>query len=175
MNYNKIRRKTHAVKIGRVSIGGDNPIAIQSMTNTDTHDIPATLAQIRALAAAGCDIVRVTVPDVASAAIIPAVHEAGIEVPIVADIHFDYRVALACADFGVDKIRINPETSEMRRGCARWRRHAVGSRFPFGLASTAARWKSIFSPNTENRHRRRFVRVHCSMRGCLKNMILRTL
>lgn len=108
MNYNKIRRKTHAVKIGRVSIGGDNPIAIQSMTNTDTHDIPATLAQVRALAAAGCDIVRVTVPDVASAAIIPAVHEAGIEVPIVADIHFDYRVALACADFGVDKIRINP-------------------------------------------------------------------
>ena len=67
MNYNAIRRKTPEVKIGKVTIGADNPIAIQSMTNTDTHDAGATIAQIKALAWAGCDIVRITVPDVEAA------------------------------------------------------------------------------------------------------------
>jgi len=108
MNYNDIRRPTREVSIGRVKIGGKNPIAIQSMTNTDTHDAAATIAQIRALAAAGCDIVRITVPDLEAAETVLAIKEAGISTPIVADIHFDYRVALKCAEYGVDKIRINP-------------------------------------------------------------------
>lgn len=108
MNYNEIRRKTKKLKIGNVYIGGDSPIAIQSMTNTDTCDKLATLEQIRALQAAGCDIVRITVPTLEAAATIPYLKENGIYLPIVADIHFDYRIALRCAELGVDKIRINP-------------------------------------------------------------------
>ena len=108
MRYNEIRRKARAVAVGNVTIGGQAPIAIQSMTNTDTHNVEATLAQIRALEAAGCDVVRLTVPDLAAADTISAIKEAGVKIPLVADIHFDYRVAVACAERGVDKIRINP-------------------------------------------------------------------
>ena len=106
--YNAIRRAAREIRIGSVAIGGQNPIAVQSMTNTDTLDIAATTAQVRALADAGCDIVRITAPTVEAAKTFAAVKEAGITVPLVADIHFDYRVALACVDAGVDKIRINP-------------------------------------------------------------------
>ena len=108
MNYNEIRRKTKKLKIGNVYIGGDSPIAIQSMTNTDTCDKAATLEQIRALQIAGCDIVRITVPTLEAAETIPYLKNNGIYLPIVADIHFDYRIALRCAELGVDKIRINP-------------------------------------------------------------------
>lgn len=108
MNYNEIRRRTPKTRIGNVYIGGDSPIAIQSMTNTDTHDKEATLAQIRRLEAAGCDIVRITVPDVQAADTVTYLKGAGVSVPIVADIHFDYRIALRCAELGFDKIRINP-------------------------------------------------------------------
>lgn len=108
MIYNSIRRNTKKIIVGRTAIGGDAPIAIQSMTNTDTHDAAATLAQIRALERAGCDVVRITVPDLEAAQTIPYLKEAGVTIPIVADIHFDYRVALRCAELGVDKIRINP-------------------------------------------------------------------
>lgn len=108
MNYNQIRRTTKEINIGRTAIGGTQPIAIQSMTNTDTHDKDATLRQILALEAAGCDIVRITVPDIEAAETIPYLKDSGVLIPIVADIHFDYRVALRCAEVGVDKIRINP-------------------------------------------------------------------
>ncbi len=108
MKYNEIRRKSNEVKIGRIAIGGKNPIAIQTMTNTDTLDAVATVAQIRAMEAAGADIVRITVPTVEAADIILAIKKAGIRVPIVADIHFNYQIALRCAELGFDKIRINP-------------------------------------------------------------------
>ena len=108
MKYNDIRRPARAVRVGDVVIGGNAPIAIQSMTNTDTMDVSATLSQIRALEAAGCDIVRLTVPTVEAANTIAALKEAGVSIPLVADIHFDYRIAIACAERGVDKIRINP-------------------------------------------------------------------
>ena len=108
MKYNDVRRKTKRIAIGNIAIGANEPIAIQSMTNTDTHDKAATVAQVRALAERGCDIVRITVPDIEAADTILAIKESGITVPIVADIHFDYRVALRCAELGVDKIRINP-------------------------------------------------------------------
>lgn len=108
IDYQNIRRKTHAVKVGSITVGGNAPISIQSMTNTDTKDVAATVEQVRKLAQAGCDIVRITVPDAESAGTITAIKEAGIDVPIVADIHFDYKAALACAERGVDKIRINP-------------------------------------------------------------------
>ena len=108
MIYNDIRRKTKEIKIGRIAIGGNTPIAIQSMTNTDTHDKPATLAQILSLEKEGCDIVRITVPDLEAAETIPYLKENGVQIPIVADRHFDYKVAIRCAELGVDKIRINP-------------------------------------------------------------------
>ncbi len=108
MNYNQIRRTAKEIHIGRTAIGGTWPIAIQSMTNTDTHDKEATLRQILALEQAGCDIVRITVPDLEAAETIPFLKEAGVTIPIVADIHFDYRVAIRCAELSVDKIRINP-------------------------------------------------------------------
>lgn len=108
MKYNDIRRKSREVKIGQLAIGGDNPIAIQSMTNTDTLDAEATLRQVRALQNMGCDIVRISVPTMKAADTILAIKDAGITVPIVADIHFDYKIALRCAELGFDKIRINP-------------------------------------------------------------------
>lgn len=108
MIYNDIRRKTREVRIGRVSVGGNNRIAIQSMTNTDTKDAEATLAQVKALASAGCDIVRITVPDEEAAKTVLYIKESGVDIPIVADIHFDYRAALRAVEYGVDKIRINP-------------------------------------------------------------------
>ena len=108
MKYNKIRRKSREVKIGGLAIGGENPIAIQSLTNTDTLDTEATVAQVRALQNAGCDIVRISVPTMKAADTIISIKEAGLTVPIVADIHFDYKIALRCAELGYDKIRINP-------------------------------------------------------------------
>lgn len=106
--YNYMRRGAKEIAIGRVKIGGKNPIAVQSMTNTDTLDRIATLNQVRALEDAGCDIVRITAPTPESAATFSFLKESGITVPLVADIHFDYRIAIACVHAGVDKIRINP-------------------------------------------------------------------
>ncbi|MBR5779282.1 MAG: flavodoxin-dependent (E)-4-hydroxy-3-methylbut-2-enyl-diphosphate synthase [Clostridia bacterium] len=100
-------KNTKEVKIGNVAIGGSNPIAIQSMTNTKTSNREATLEQIKSLSAAGCDIVRFTVNDMAAAENIPYYVE-NTNIPLVADIHFDYRLALASAERGISKIRINP-------------------------------------------------------------------
>ncbi len=101
------RRKSRVVKIGNVAIGGENPIAIQSMTFTKTSDKEATLAQIKALESAGCEIVRFSVPDEDCAKSIPYLKEHS-SIPLVADIHFNYRLALLAAEYGIDKIRINP-------------------------------------------------------------------
>ncbi len=101
------RKSTRQVKVGGVAIGGGAPIAVQSMTNTKTFDVEATVAQINALEAAGCEIVRVSVPDERSAAAIPALKEA-IDIPLVADIHFQAGLAVAAIEAGADKVRINP-------------------------------------------------------------------
>src|SRR5688572_4069711 len=101
------RRPTRAVQVGKVQVGGSAPVTVQSMTTTKTSDVWGTLQQIRNLEIAGCDIVRVTVPDEASAAALPEI-KAGISIPLVADIHFNYRIALLALDAGVDKLRINP-------------------------------------------------------------------
>lgn len=95
------------IMVGNVPVGGGAPVSIQSMCNTRTHDVCATVEQIRRLEAAGCEIVRVAVPDMAAAHAIGAIKEQ-IGIPLVADIHFDYRLALEAAAAGVDKIRINP-------------------------------------------------------------------
>lgn len=101
------REQTRQIAARGVGIGGSAPVTVQSMCNTKTWDAEATLAQIRALRAAGCDIVRLAVPDVRSAEALEAIRE-GTDMPLVADIHFDYRLALMAAERGIDKIRINP-------------------------------------------------------------------
>ena len=101
------RRKTREINIGGVKIGGDNPIAIQSMCNTDTRNVKATVDQIKRLEKAGCEIIRVAVPDMDAAECIRDIKKS-IDIPLVADIHFDYRLALRCMENGIDKIRINP-------------------------------------------------------------------
>jgi len=101
------RTETNRILVGSVPVGGDAPVSVQSMCNTKTWDVEATVAQIRALRAAGVDIVRLAVPDERSAYAVEALKEA-VDVPLVADIHFDYRLALLCAERGIDKIRINP-------------------------------------------------------------------
>jgi (E)-4-hydroxy-3-methylbut-2-enyl-diphosphate synthase len=101
------RHKTREVKVGKLIVGGDNPIWVQSMTTPDTHDLEATVAQIHRLEEAGCEIIRVTVPKPQDAAVLSAIKKR-IGLPLICDIHFDYKMALSALDHPVDKIRINP-------------------------------------------------------------------
>ena len=101
------RDETKVIQIGNVKIGGGNPVAIQSMTNTKTEDVEATVAQILALEKAGCEIIRCAVPTMEAAQALREIKKQ-IHIPLVADIHFDYRLALAAIENGADKIRINP-------------------------------------------------------------------
>ena len=154
IDYQSIRRQTRPVKVGNVTIGGSAPISIQSMTNTDTKDVAATVDQVRRLEQAGCEIVRITVPDAESAQTITAIKQAGIRVPIVADIHFDYRAAVACAERGVDKIRINP-----------------------GNIGDESRVKAVVDAckrgNTVHLHPKRFANRQCITFLCWKSTALR--
>ena len=101
------RRMCREVSVGNVKIGGNNPISIQSMTNTDTRDAKATIAQIKRLEDVGCEIVRVAVPDMEAAKNIGEIKR-NVNIPVIADIHFDYRLALEAIEQGVDGVRINP-------------------------------------------------------------------
>ena len=101
------RRKTRPIQLGNLTVGSGAPIAVQSMTNTSTADVAATKNQIARLLKAGCEIIRVAVPDNASALAIREIKQ-GLNIPLVADIHFDYRLALAAIDAGADGLRINP-------------------------------------------------------------------
>ena len=101
------RRRSRQIFVGKIPIGGDAPIAVQSMTNTDTRDIPSTINQIMRLRQAGCEIVRLAVPDRAAAEAFKEIRSA-VDSPLVADIHFDYRLALAAIRAGADCLRINP-------------------------------------------------------------------
>ena len=101
------RRKSRQIMVGNVAVGGDAPISVQSMTNTDTCDVTATVAQIKSLEQACADIVRVSVPSMDAAEAFKQIRRQ-VDVPLVADIHFDYKIALAVAEYGVDCLRINP-------------------------------------------------------------------
>ncbi len=103
----KPRHKTREVKVGELVIGGTNPIWVQSMTTTDTYDVEGTIKQILALEEAGCELVRVTVPKPEDAGALSAIRDK-ISIPLICDIHFDYKMALAALDHPIDKIRINP-------------------------------------------------------------------
>lgn len=122
------RDKTRAVQIGDKVIGGGNPVLIQSMTNTATEDVEATVAQILRLERAGCEIIRCTVPTMEAAQALSKIKEQ-IHIPLVADIHFDYKMAIAAIDNGADKIRINPGN--------------IGSREKVAAVVTAAKEKNI--------------------------------
>src|SRR5690606_2063457 len=101
------RRKSRQIMVGNVAVGGDAPISVQSMTNTETTDVAATVEQINRIQAAGADIVRVSVPSMEAAEAFGEIRKQ-VSIPLVADIHFDYRIALRVADLGVDCLRINP-------------------------------------------------------------------
>ena len=101
------RRKTRRIRVGNVYVGGRAPVSVQSMTNTDTRDVRATIAQIRSLAREGCEIVRVAVPDEASVRAFRRIKSSS-PIPVIADVHFHYRIAIACAKAGADGLRINP-------------------------------------------------------------------
>jgi len=101
------RRKSNTIKVGGVTVGGDAPVAVQSMTKTDTRDSAATISQINELEECGCEIIRVAVPDMQSALSIKAIKK-GIRITLIADIHFDYRLALAALEAGADGLRLNP-------------------------------------------------------------------
>ena len=136
---------------------------LQSMCNTHTSDARATIEQIARLHDAGCEIIRLAVPDQAAADALPEIVHAS-PIPVVADIHFDYRLALAAAKAGVHKIRINPgnigEPDNVRKVAA--------------SASTAAAWKSACSKSTVTRRRRRSSRAHRGTLTCCTGMILTT-
>ncbi len=102
------RRKSKKIKVGNIYIGGNSKISVQSMTNTDSSDFEATFNQIKSLENAGCDIVRMTVPNMDAVSTIYKLKSSDIKIPIVADIHFDYKMAIEAANAGADKIRINP-------------------------------------------------------------------
>jgi (E)-4-hydroxy-3-methylbut-2-enyl-diphosphate synthase len=107
MGFSITRKQTRGLTVGEVTVGSGAPIRVQSMTNTKTHDVAATVAQIQRLEAVGCEIVRVAVPDMAAAQAIKAI-KAEIKIPLIADIHFDHRLAVAAARAGADGLRINP-------------------------------------------------------------------
>jgi (E)-4-hydroxy-3-methylbut-2-enyl-diphosphate synthase len=108
------RRASRQIIVGGISIGGDAPVAVQSMTNTPTQDIGATVHQIKRLTYAGCELVRIAVPDIQSATALKKI-KAQVSLPIIADIHFDYRLALAALENGVDGLRLNPGNIGGRR------------------------------------------------------------
>ena len=108
------RKQTRQLKLGPVRIGGGAPIVVQSMTNTDTRDVEVTLSQIKRLHNAGCEIVRVAVPDETAAKALRAIHDAS-PIPVIADIHFDYRLALTALEAGLEGLRINPRNIGERK------------------------------------------------------------
>jgi len=132
------RRQSRLVKVGNVPIGDGHPIVVQSMTSTDTRDVKGTLEQIARLKEAGCEIVRVAVPDREAALAIGKL-KAGTDLPLVADIHFDYRLALLCLEQGVDKLRLNPgnigDRERVRQVVARARERGVPIRIGVNAGS----------------------------------------
>lgn len=156
------RRVSRKIWVGSVPVGGDAPIAVQSMTNSDTNDVAATVAQINRLEAAGVDIVRVSVPDMDAAEAFGRIKQL-VKVPLVADIHFDYKIALRVAELGVDCLRINPGNigrEDRVRAVVDAARVTVA--FPSVSASTPVRWKKTCRKSTANRPQPRWLSRHCA-------------
>lgn len=136
------RYETRQIRVGSVAVGGDAPVTVQTMCNTKTWDVNATVAQIRSMRTAGADIVRVAVPDERSACAIDSIKNQ-VDVPLVADIHFDYRLALMAAERGIDKIRINPgnigDSDRVRMVADACRTHGIPIRIGVNAGSLETR------------------------------------
>ena len=135
-----LRKKTRVVKVGNVRIGGGNPVVVQSMTNTDTRDVRKTVEQIKRLQDAGCEIVRVGVPDMKAAQAIGKI-KSKIHIPIVADIHFDHNLALEAIRQGVDKLRLNPGNIRRKEHVAEVVESARESKIPIRIGVNAGSLK----------------------------------
>jgi len=141
-----LRRKTRKVKVGNLFIGGNSLISVQSMTNTDTRDVRTTVNQIKRLEEAGCEIVRVAVPDMEAARSIRKIKNR-VHIPLVADIHFDYRLALEAIASGADKIRINPGNIGSQERVQAIAKAAKGARIPIRVGVNAGSLR-LPSPET---------------------------
>jgi len=141
------RRISKPLRIGKVTIGGDAPIVVQSMTKTDTRDIPATINQIKELEDCGCEIVRVAVPDKEAAESTAAIKRS-VSLPLIADIHFDYRLALAALQAGVDGLRLNPGNIGDKEQIARVVAAAKERKVPIRIGVNAGSLPANFQPNT---------------------------
>lgn len=148
-------RRTKQVLVGGVPIGGGAPVAIQSMLSVPAHDIEGNLRQAAALEAAGCRIIRAAVPDREAVPLIAALKE-HTGMPVVADIHFDYRLALEAVAAGADKIRINPGNIGGAVGSVRWQTPAMRGRSRSAWGSTPARWSASCWPDSAGRPRRQW-------------------
>ena len=139
------RRVSKTLRIGNVIVGGDAPIAVQSMTKTDTHDIPATVNQIRELEDSGCEIVRVAVPDKEAVESLAMIKKR-VSLPLIADIHFDYRIALAALQAGVDGLRLNPGNIGNKEQIARVVAAAKERKVPIRIGVNAGSLPANFQP-----------------------------
>ena len=141
------RRKARPVKIGRLTVGGDAPIVVQSMTKTDTRDISGTVNQIKELEDSGCEIVRVAVPDREAAQSLASIKR-GVSLPIIADIHFDYRLALAALKAGTDGLRLNPGNIGDKQQIAKVVAAAKEREVPIRIGVNAGSLPPSFQPRT---------------------------
>ncbi|HML87023.1 MAG TPA: flavodoxin-dependent (E)-4-hydroxy-3-methylbut-2-enyl-diphosphate synthase [Methylomusa anaerophila] len=130
------RKKTRPIRIGDITVGGEAPISVQSMTNTRTDDVDATVKQIEQLQTAGCDIVRIAIPDMAAAQAVEQIKKAT-KVPLVADIHFDFRLAIAVMERGIDALRLNPGNIQAADHVAAVVKQAKKSRIPIRIGVNA--------------------------------------
>ena len=162
-----VRRVSRQIWVGDVPVGGDAPISVQSMTNTETCDVAATVAQVRAIQDAGADIVRVSVPSMDAAEAFREIR-AQVTVPLVADIHFDHRIALKVAQYGVDCLRINPgnigRDDKVRAviDCARDRGIPIRIGVNAGSLTSSASWARICSASTVSPPPRRWWSPPCA-------------
>ena len=140
------RRSSRELKIGNVTVGGNAPIAVQSMTKTDTRDVTATVNQVKELQECGCEIVRIAVPDRQAVDSIPAIKK-NTALPIIADIHFDYRLALASLQAGIDGLRLNPGNIRDREQIARVVSAAKEREIPIRIGVNAGSLPTDFEPN----------------------------
>ena len=141
------RRTSKLLRIGKVTVGGDAPIVVQSMTKTDTCDIPATINQIKELEDCGCEIVRVAVPDNEAAKSLATIKKS-VSLPLIADIHFDYRLALAALQAGVDGLRLNPGNIGDKEQIAKVVAAAKEREVPIRIGVNAGSLPANFQPNT---------------------------
>jgi (E)-4-hydroxy-3-methylbut-2-enyl-diphosphate synthase len=141
------RRTSKPLRVGKVTVGGDAPIVVQSMTKTDTRDIPATINQIKELEDCGCEIVRVAVPDKEAAESLAAIKRS-VSLPVIADIHFDYRLALVALQSGVDGLRLNPGNIEDKEQIAKVVAAAKEREVPIRIGVNAGSLPANFQPNT---------------------------